>query len=62
MKAKTMVVPNEIPIDIRKLLIKRKTKESFEFIMHYIDLDGLDNMKSKQVNDIYTTFKPLREV
>lgn len=47
---------------MKRLLVKRKSKEGFEFIMHYIEMEELNDMGSKIVNEIYTTFKPVREL
>jgi hypothetical protein len=50
MKAKTQIMFNQLPIDLTKLLIKRKNKDSFDFVIHYHTLDfNTNDLRSKDV-------------
>lgn len=47
-----------MPLDLTRLLIKRKSKESFDFIIHYHMPEYYGDVSSQQISDLYNLLSP----
>jgi hypothetical protein len=52
--AKSQLLFNQLPLDLSKLLIKRRNKESNEFIVLYHDAKEMSNVASPQIMSLYS--------
>ena len=56
-KAKSQQLFNQLPIDLARLLIKRKGKDSTDFIIHYHNLEEMNDVSSPQIVNLYRELK-----
>ena len=53
---------NQLPLDLSRLLIKRKNKESFEFTIHYHSLEFKpEDVSDKEINDLYKQLRGTKD-
>lgn len=47
-----------MPLDLTRLLIKRKSKENFDFIIHYHMPEFYGDVSSTQITELYNMLRP----
>jgi hypothetical protein len=58
LKAKSQELFNEMPLDLSRLLIKRRSKDSPDFIIHYHLIENMEDVASKQIMELYSQLRP----
>lgn len=46
-----------MPLDLKRLLIKRKSKESHNFVIHYVTSTQMEDVGCKETHNLYTLLR-----
>jgi hypothetical protein len=61
-KPKNQMLHNSLPLDLKLLLIKRRNKESFEFTIHYHELEFKpEDLQSREIVDLYKMLRGFKD-
>ena len=46
-----------MPLDLTRLMIKRRNKDSMEFVIHYHGTEIIEDVAAPQINELYSLLR-----